>query len=68
VTEAIETIDMHTAGEAVRIVIGGFPPILGTTILQKRAYAKQHLDHLRTFLMAEPRGYFGSNLFRRAFV
>lgn len=35
----------------------GYPPIKGSTILEQRQYAKQHLDHLRTMLMAEPRGH-----------
>lgn len=29
----------------------------GSTILEQRDYAKQHLDHLRTMLMSEPRGH-----------
>lgn len=48
---------MHTGGEPVRIVTGGYPPVPGATILDKRRYAKEHLDHLRRFLMLEPRGH-----------
>ncbi len=29
----------------------------GATLLDKRRYAKEHLDHLRTALMFEPRGH-----------
>ncbi len=50
--------DMHTAGEPVRIVTGGYPPIPGGTILQKRAYVRDNLDHLRKLLMFEPRGHY----------
>ena len=53
----LEVLDMHTGGEPVRIVRGGYPPIVGTTILEKRRYAREHLDHLRRFLMFEPRGH-----------
>jgi len=42
----------------VRIIESGYPPILGDTILDKRRYVKEHLDHLRTALMFEPRGHF----------
>ena len=35
----------------------GYPPIKGSTILEQRRYAKEHLDHLRTMLMSEPRGH-----------
>ncbi len=54
----IETTEMHTGGEPVRIVDRGYPQIPGDTLLEKRQYARQHLDHLRRFLMFEPRGHF----------
>src|SRR5512146_145098 len=54
---ALEVLDMHTGGEPVRIVRGGYPPVVGPTILDKRRYAREHLDHLRRFLMFEPRGH-----------
>ena len=53
----ITTLDAHTAGEPLRIITGGLPPIPGDTILAKRRYAKEHLDRLRTALMWEPRGH-----------
>lgn len=49
---------MHTGGEPVRIVESGYPPVLGDTILDKRRYAREHLDHLRRLLMFEPRGHY----------
>src|SRR4051794_33104182 len=54
---AIDTVEMHTGGEPVRIVTAGYPAISGRTILDKRRYAQAHLDHLRRFLMFEPRGH-----------
>jgi proline racemase len=53
----IKTIDVHTAGEPFRIIVGGYPELLGETILARRRYAREHLDHLRTALMWEPRGH-----------
>ena len=53
----IKTIDMHTCGEPVRVVIDGYPEIEGETILQKRNFLKENYDHLRTALMFEPRGH-----------
>ena len=55
--QTVTTVEMHTAGEPVRIVTGGYPPIPGATILDKRRHAREHLDHLRRMLMAEPRGH-----------
>ena len=56
--EIIRTTEMHTGGEPVRIVESGYPTIRGTTILDKRRYVSQELDHLRRRLMFEPRGHF----------
>ena len=53
----IETVEMHTGGEPVRIVIRGYPPIEGATLLDKRRYARRHLDAVRRVLMLEPRGH-----------
>jgi trans-L-3-hydroxyproline dehydratase len=53
----ITTIDAHTAGEPFRVITGGFPDLPGETMLARRRYAREHLDHLRTALMWEPRGH-----------
>ncbi len=53
----IFTIDAHTEGEPLRVIVGGFPELPGNTILEKRRYAKANHDHLRTALMWEPRGH-----------
>jgi trans-L-3-hydroxyproline dehydratase len=56
-TVTIETTEMHTGGEPVRIVTAGYPPIPGATLLAKRRHAREALDHLRRLLMWEPRGH-----------
>jgi trans-L-3-hydroxyproline dehydratase len=53
----ITTLDSHAAGEPLRIVTGGMDPIPGTTILDKRRYAREHLDGLRRAIVFEPRGH-----------
>ena len=53
----ITTIDAHTAGEPFRVITSGYPDLPGDTILARRRYAMEHLDHLRTALMWEPRGH-----------
>jgi trans-L-3-hydroxyproline dehydratase len=53
----ITTIDAHTAGEPFRVITGGYPDLPGDTILERRRYAREHFDHLRTALMWEPRGH-----------
>ena len=53
----ITTIDMHTGGEPLRVIIDGLPPIEGQTVLAKRRYFREHYDHLRRGLIWEPRGH-----------
>jgi trans-L-3-hydroxyproline dehydratase len=53
----IATIDMHTGGEPLRIITEGLPDLEGRTVLEKRRFFREHLDHLRTGLMFEPRGH-----------
>jgi proline racemase len=53
----ITTIDAHTGGEPFRVITGGYPDLPGDTILERRRYAQENLDHLRTALMWEPRGH-----------
>jgi len=55
--ERIRVIDSHTGGEPFRVVINGVPEIPGDTVLERRRYATQHLDHYRRLLMWEPRGH-----------
>ena len=57
-TPTLTVTDMHTGGEPVRIVTGGYPAIPAGTILEKRAYVRDNLDHLRKMLMFEPRGHY----------
>jgi trans-L-3-hydroxyproline dehydratase len=53
----ITVIDSHTGGEPFRLVVDGLPAIEGTTILERRQYARENLDWLRRALMWEPRGH-----------
>ena len=53
----ITTIDTHTEGEPFRVITDGYPELPGDSILARRRYAMENLDHLRTALMWEPRGH-----------
>ncbi|NHJ46214.1 MAG: proline racemase [Asgard group archaeon] len=53
----ITTINAHSAGEPLRIILEGFPELKGNSILEYRKYAMKNYDHLRTSLMWEPRGH-----------
>lgn len=53
----IKTIDTHTGGEPLRVVLDGLPPLEGNTLLEKRRYMKRELDGFRKALVWEPRGH-----------
>ncbi len=53
----LRTIDAHTAGEPLRLVVGGWPAPEGVTMLERCEWAREHQDHLRRLLMLEPRGH-----------
>jgi len=53
----ITTLESHAAGEPLRIVTSGIDPIPGRTMLEKRRYAREHLDGLRKTIVFEPRGH-----------
>jgi proline racemase len=55
--QIIRTIDAHTAGEPLRLVVEGWPAPEGRTMLEKRAWARRHQDDLRRAIMFEPRGH-----------
>ncbi len=50
----IKTIDMHTGGEPLRVLVGGLPPIEGRTVLEKRRHFREHYDYIRTGTLWEP--------------
>ena len=50
-------IDGHTCGNPVRLVAGGAPALVGSNMIERRAYFEQYLDWVRTALMFEPRGH-----------
>jgi proline racemase len=54
----VTTIDAHAAGEPLRVITGGLPELPGATILERRRYMQENLDHVRRALMWEPRGHY----------
>jgi proline racemase len=55
----IRTTDYHTAGEPFRIVTAGVPEIPGSTVRQRREFARRsaEVDFVRRLLCHEPRGH-----------
>lgn len=53
----VRTVEYHTGGEPVRLIVDGHPIPAGRTILERRRDAHERLDGFRRALMAEPRGH-----------
>jgi proline racemase len=53
----MSTIDAHAAGEPLRIITAGVPPLPGATVLERRRFMAEHYDHIRRMLLFEPRGH-----------
>ncbi|MBQ9535625.1 MAG: proline racemase family protein [Clostridia bacterium] len=53
----IEYLDLHVAGEPLRVATKIFEDIPGKTMMEKREYAMRELDGLRRLLLLEPRGH-----------
>lgn len=53
----LNAVDTHTEGEPTRIITGGVGHLAGDSISEKRDSFRRHQDHVRTALVAEPRGH-----------
>ena len=53
----LTSLEAHTGGEPLRIILSGLPQLEGETVLERRRFMKTQFDHLRTALMFEPRGH-----------
>jgi proline racemase len=50
-------VDSHTEGMPTRVITGGVGVIPGATMIERREHFLNHMDHVRTLLMYEPRGH-----------
>ncbi|MHA2428420.1 MAG: proline racemase family protein [Candidatus Hermodarchaeia archaeon] len=57
IKKIISTVDLHTAGEPVRAILGGIQSIPGKTMGEKQQFFSQKMDFIRTTLLHEPRGH-----------
>jgi len=53
----LHAVDSHTEGMPTRVITGGVGVIPGASMAERRTYFLEHMDHLRTLLMYEPRGH-----------
>ncbi|MEJ7753580.1 MAG: proline racemase family protein [Candidatus Limnocylindrales bacterium] len=56
-TTTMQAIDLHCAGEPLRLIRSGFPQVPVAPILERRRWAQEHADGARRVAMHEPRGH-----------
>ncbi|MER8070275.1 proline racemase family protein [Streptomyces sp. NPDC094034] len=56
-SRVFHAVDSHTEGMPTRVITGGVGVVPGATMSDRRRYFIEHLDHIRKFLMNEPRGH-----------
>jgi len=56
-TRLISTIETHTEGMPTRVVTGGVGLVAGATMFERKLTLEREMDHIRRFLMFEPRGH-----------
>ncbi|MFD1412386.1 proline racemase family protein [Oceanobacillus jeddahense] len=52
----IDVVGAHAEGEVGNVVVGGIPPIPGTTMFDRKEYFEKNMDDIRKLLLFEPRG------------
>jgi proline racemase len=53
----IQALDLHTAGEPLRLIRSGFPDVPMLPVLERRQWVRNNADFVRRALMFEPRGH-----------
>jgi proline racemase len=53
----VQAIDLHAAGEPLRLIRSGYPAVPLLPILERRGWLKENADYARRVLMFEPRGH-----------
>ncbi|MES2706814.1 MAG: proline racemase family protein [Verrucomicrobiota bacterium] len=54
---SVDTIDAHSGGQTLRLILNGLPPLRGATLMDRWRDARDNFDHLRRSLLCEPRGH-----------
>lgn len=50
-------MDLHAAGEPLRIIRSGFPDVPHMPVLERRRWVLENADHVRRAIISEPRGH-----------
>jgi trans-L-3-hydroxyproline dehydratase len=53
----VQTMDLHTAGEPLRLIRSGFPDVPHMPVLERRRWVLENADYVRRAIIQEPRGH-----------
>jgi len=53
----LQTLELHCAGEPLRLIRTGYPQVPDMPILERRRWVTEHADWARQALLLEPRGH-----------
>jgi trans-L-3-hydroxyproline dehydratase len=53
----VQTMDLHCAGEPLRIIRSGFPDVPHMPVLERRRWVMENADEVRRAIIQEPRGH-----------
>jgi hypothetical protein len=53
----VQTMDLHCAGEPLRIIRSGFPDVPSMPVLDRRKWVRDNADQIRRAIIQEPRGH-----------
>jgi trans-L-3-hydroxyproline dehydratase len=53
----VQVLDLHCAGEPLRIIRSGFPEVPVAPVLERRRWVAANADHVRRAIVNEPRGH-----------
>jgi trans-L-3-hydroxyproline dehydratase len=53
----VQTMDLHCAGEPLRIIRSGFPDVPHMPVLERRRWVMENADYVRRAIIQEPRGH-----------
>lgn len=57
--EVFSSVDAHVSGQPLRLITFGVPRLTHAPLRQQYAEMEERYDHIRTWLLTEPRGYTG---------
>lgn len=60
-TRSVQVVGVHAEGEVGNVIVGGFGPVPGETMFDKRNYLARDRDWMRQLILSEPRGQVARN-------